>query len=165
MGAGRRAVESAAPLRYALLDARDGYTGTASDVASLRMVSERLWVTTADGILGLDPSRRERNPLAPQPSLLAVTGDDIAYPLTQPPLIRAGMTRLRFDFTAPALSRPERTKFRYRLDGVDHAWQSGAKSANASRAPGSRLVRLSAHGARCRHHLADRHQGGAGVRG
>ena len=35
--------------------------------------------------------------------------DELAYPLTRPPLIRAGTTRLRFDFTAPALSRPERS--------------------------------------------------------
>jgi len=53
IGAG--AVESGAPLRYTLLDVRDGYTGTAADVASLRMVGDSLWVTTTDGIVELDP--------------------------------------------------------------------------------------------------------------
>ena len=48
-------MESGAPLRYALLDVRDGYTGTAADVASLRMVGDSLWVTTTDGIVELDP--------------------------------------------------------------------------------------------------------------
>jgi signal transduction histidine kinase len=56
-----------------------------------------------------------------------VKGDDIAYPLAQSPHIRAGTTRLRFDFTAPALSRPERIMFSYRLDGVDQAWQTGTE--------------------------------------
>jgi ligand-binding sensor domain-containing protein len=142
----RRAVDAGAPLRYALLDARDGYTGTAADVASLRMVNDRLWVTTTDGIVELDPSRRERNPVAPQPSLLAVSGDDAAYPLTQPPLIRAGTTRLRFDFTAPALSRPERIVFSYRLDGVDQAWQTGSErsATYTGLAPGDYRFRLRA---------------------
>ena len=121
----RRAVETGAPLRYVLMGARDGYTGTAADVPSLRMVHGQLWVTTTDGIVEVDPARLDRNPLAPQPSLLAVTGDDVVYPLTQLPDIRAGTTRLRFDFTAPALSRPERIVFSYRLDGVDDAWQTG----------------------------------------
>lgn len=142
----RRAVDSGAPLRYALLDARDGYSGTAAGVASLRLVGERLWVTTTDGIVELDPSRRERNPLAPQPLLLAVTGDELAYPLTRPPLIRAGTTRLRFDFTAPALSRPERIVFSYRLDGVDRAWQTGSErsATYTGLAPGDYRFRVRA---------------------
>jgi len=123
----RRAVETGAPLRYALMGVRDGYTGTAAGVVSLRMVHGQLWVTTTDGIVEVDLARRDGNAPAPQPSLLAVTGDDVAYPSTQPPRIRAGTTRLRFDFTAPALSRPERVVFSYRLDGVDRAWQTGTE--------------------------------------
>jgi signal transduction histidine kinase/ligand-binding sensor domain-containing protein len=120
----RQAVEKGAPLRYALLDVRDGYTGSAADVPSLRMVNGRLWVTTTDGIVEVDPSRRDRNTVAPKPSLLAVMGDKVTYPL-QRPHIRAGTTRLRFDFTVPLLSMPERVMFSYRLDGVDRAWQTG----------------------------------------
>ncbi|MCS0581151.1 histidine kinase [Massilia pinisoli] len=123
----RRAVETGAPLRYALMGVRDGYTGTAAGVVSLRMVNGRLWVTTTDGIVEADLARRDDTLPAPQPSLLAVTGDDVAYAPTQPPNIRAGTTRLRFDFTAPALSRPERVVFSYRLDGVDDAWQTGTE--------------------------------------
>lgn len=123
----RRAVETGAPLRYVLMGVRDGYTGTAAGVVSLRMVNGRLWVTTTDGIVEVDLARRDGTPPAPQPSLLAVTGDDVAYPLAQPPRIRAGTTRLRFDFTAPAPSRPERVVFSYRLDGVDRTWQTGTE--------------------------------------
>jgi signal transduction histidine kinase len=120
-------VETGAPLRYVLMGVRDGYTGTAAGVVSLRMVNGRLWVTTTDGIVEVDLARPAVTPPAPQPSLLSVTGDDVAYPFTQPPRIRAGTTRLRFDFTAPAPSRPERVVFSYRLDGVDRAWQTGTE--------------------------------------
>jgi ligand-binding sensor domain-containing protein len=123
----RRAVETGAPLRYALMGVREGYSGTAAGVVSLRMVNGRLWVTTTDGIVEADLAPRDVTPPAPQPSLLAVTGDDVAYAPTQPPAIRAGTTRLRFDFTAPALCRPERVVFSYRLDGVDDAWQTGTE--------------------------------------
>jgi signal transduction histidine kinase len=142
----RRAVETGAPLRHTLMDVRDGYTGTAADVTSLRMVNGRLWVTTTDGIVEVDPSRRDRNVLAPKPSLLAVTGDDVAYQLTQPPHIRAGTTRLRFDFTAPALSRPERIVFSYRLDGVDRVWQTGTErsATYTGLAPGDYRFRVRA---------------------
>jgi len=142
----RRSVDTGAPLRYVLLDARDGYTGTAAGVASLRKVGGRLWVMTTDGIVELDPSTRELSPAPPQTELVAVTGDDLAYPLTHAPTIRAGTTRLRFDFTAPALSRPERIVFSYRLDGVDKAWQSGAKrsATYTGLAPGDYRFRLRA---------------------
>ena len=142
----RRSVETGALLRYALMDVRDGYTGTAADVASLRMVNGLLWVTTTDGIVEIDPARRAGNPPAPPPSLLAVTGDDTAYPLTQAPRIRAGTTRLRFDFTAPALSRPERILFSYRLDGVDRAWQTGTErsATYTGLAPGGYRFRVRA---------------------
>jgi signal transduction histidine kinase/ligand-binding sensor domain-containing protein len=142
----RRAVDLGAPLRYELLDARDGYTGSAADVPSLRMVNGRLWVTTTDGIVELDLSRRERNLLAPQPALLAVTGDEVDYPLNRPLHVRAGTTRLRIDFTAPALSRPERVVFSYRLDGVDAAWQTGAErsAVYTGLAPGDYRFRLRA---------------------
>ncbi|WP_379755157.1 triple tyrosine motif-containing protein [Massilia suwonensis] len=142
----RRAVDSGAPLRYVLLDARDGYSGSAARVASLRMVNGRLWVTTTDGIFELDPSLRERNPLAPKPELVALTGDELGYPLTQPPLVRAGTTRLRFDFTAPALGRPERVMFSYRLDGVDTAWQTGSErsATYTGLAPGDYRFRVRA---------------------
>jgi hypothetical protein len=140
----RQAVERGAPLRHVLMDGRDGYTGTAAEVPSLRMVNGRLWVTTTDGVVELDPSQRDRHPVAPQPSLLAVTGDEVVYPPTQSPRIQAGTTRLRFDFTAPALGRPERLLFSYRLDGVDQAWQTGAeRSATYTRlAPGDYRFRV-----------------------
>jgi len=142
----RRAVDTGAPLRYELLDTRDGYSGTAAGVPSLRMVNGRLWATTTDGIVELDLSRRGAGPLTPQPALLAVTGDDVAYPAVGPLRIAAGTTRLRFDFTAPALSRPERVVFSYRLDGVDHAWQTSIErsATYTALAPGDYRFRVRA---------------------
>ena len=72
--------------------------------------------------------------------------DELAYPLTRPPLIRAGTTRLRFDFTAPALSRPERSatytglapgdyRFRVRAMNEDGVWCEGERTLDLHVAP------------------------------
>ncbi len=142
----RLAVDTGAPLRYTLLDARDGYSGTAASVPSLKLVNGQLWVATTDGILAFDPARRERSAPAPQPELVAVSGDALAYPLAGPLVIQPGTRRLRFDFTAPALSRPERIAFSYRLDGVDETWQTGSErsATYTGLAPGDYRFRLRA---------------------
>ena len=143
----RRSVENGAPLRYELLDALDGYPGSSDPLRnSLNLVGGRLWVSATGGVVELDPGRRERNPVPPQPALLAVSGDSTGYSLLQPPLIRAGTTRLRFDFTAPALRKPERIVFSYRLDGVDQAWQTSTErsATYTGLAPGDYRFRLRA---------------------
>ncbi|WP_173346220.1 sensor histidine kinase [Pseudoduganella dura] len=122
----RRSIESGAPLRITLIDALDGYPGTAAYQPSLTMVGNRLWISTSAGVVEIDPSWREINRIAPQVALLGLSGDGVAYPLVTP-RIRAGTTRLRFDFTAPSLRKPERVVFSYRLDGVDDVWQTGTE--------------------------------------
>ncbi|MBB3220541.1 sensor histidine kinase [Pseudoduganella umbonata] len=120
----RRSVESGALLRFTLLDALDGYPGSAAHQPSMTMVGKHLWVAASGGIVEIDPSTRDRNLIAPHVALLGLRGDGAAYPLLAP-RIRPGTTRLRFDFTAPVLRKPERVVFSYRLDGVDDAWQTG----------------------------------------
>lgn len=141
----RRSLGTGAPLRATLLDALDGYLGSAADGPSLTMVGNRLWVDTMGGIVEIDPAARQRNLYAPQVALLGLNGDGTMYSLAAP-LIRAGTTRLRFDFTAPSLRKPERVVFNYRLDGVDEAWQtSKERSATYTKlAPGSYVFRVRA---------------------
>jgi signal transduction histidine kinase/ligand-binding sensor domain-containing protein len=141
----QRSLESGVPLRATLLDSLDGYVGTAASQPSLTMVGNRIWVATSGGIFEIDPALRSRNRIPPQVALTGLSGDGVAYPLTAPH-IRAGTTRLRFDFTAPALRKPERVVFSYRLDGVDHAWQTGTERSTSytGLAPGAYRFRVGA---------------------
>ncbi|MCC2957540.1 histidine kinase [Massilia sp. IC2-477] len=141
----RRARENGAPLRATLLDALDGYVGSAADQPSLTMVGNQLWVATSGGILEIDPARREQNLIAPQVVVLGLVGDGTGYPLSAP-RIAPGTTRVRIDFTAPALRKPERVVFSYRLDGVDDAWQTGTErsATYTGLAPGAYRFRVRA---------------------
>jgi signal transduction histidine kinase/ligand-binding sensor domain-containing protein len=141
----RRSLETGALLRATLLDALDGYPGSAARHPSLTMVGNRIWVATSGGIVEIDPALREHNRVAPQVTLLGLSGDGTAYPLATPQ-IRAGTTRLRFDFTAPSLRKPERVVFSYRLDGVDDAWQTGTErsATYTGLAPGAYHFRVRA---------------------
>ncbi|MBO9716349.1 MAG: ATPase, partial [Pseudoxanthomonas sp.] len=57
---------------------------------------------------------------------LSVGSERIRYP-GQVRLAK-GTTALSIDYTAPALSVPDRVRFRYRLDGVDTGWvEAGAR--------------------------------------
>jgi signal transduction histidine kinase len=145
----RAAVERGVRLRYHLFDALDGYPGIARSFPrddSLLMVDGKLWIIGSGGIAQIDPRRQERNPVAPEPEILSVMGDGVAYPISGIPVIRPGTTRLRFDFTAPSLRKPERVMFSYRLDGVDSEWQtSSERSATYTElAPGDYRFRVRA---------------------
>ncbi len=141
----RRSLEHGAPLRATLLDMLDGYPGSAATAPSLTIVGNRLWAAASGGMVEIDPAVRARNEIAPQVALLGLSGDDIAYPLATP-TIRAGTRRIRVDFTAPALRKPERVVFSYRLEGVDEAWQTGAERSAmyTELAPGSYVFRVKA---------------------
>lgn len=88
----------------------------------------RLWVARLDGVSWIDPTHVPANPLAPVVSIEALHAADRGYPLATG-LVLPKLTRnLRFDYTAPSLTLPQRVSFRYRLDGADSDWQdAGAR--------------------------------------
>lgn len=62
-------------------------------------------------------------------------------------VLPAHTTRLEIDFTATALSTPERVRFRYRLDGQDANWRESAGTRQAvytNLAPGAYTFEVSA---------------------
>lgn len=93
--------------------------------AGARTPDGRLWFPTADGIVSVDPARIYNNP-HPPPVLIeeidiegksrSLNSDDA---LIQVP---AGRNRIGFRFTALSLTSPDKVRFRYRLEGVDHDW-------------------------------------------
>jgi signal transduction histidine kinase/ligand-binding sensor domain-containing protein len=145
----RAAVEHGASLRYYLFDGLDGYPGVAQSMPrenSLIFIAGKLWVNTSGGIMQIDPKRREHNPVPPRPDFLALSGDDLVYHLSGRPAMRPGTRRIRIDFTAPSLSKPERLVFSYRLDGADANWQNTRERGvtYTSLPPGSYRFRLRA---------------------
>lgn len=117
---------------YELFNQQDGLAGPALQIRPGPTLQQdtagRLWVARLFGLSSIDPAHILRNKVAPTVSIQALQGGDKPYALT-PGLVLPKLTRnLRFDYTAPSLTSPQRVRFRYRLEGADAEWQdAGAR--------------------------------------
>ncbi|HSI50708.1 MAG TPA: two-component regulator propeller domain-containing protein [Ideonella sp.] len=91
----------------------------------------KLWFATTSGLFWIDPRHVPRNRVAPQVQVLALAADGQAQPLQPELSLAAGTHTLQIDYTATSLSVPELVRFRYRLDGVDTAWQAAGARRQA----------------------------------
>jgi signal transduction histidine kinase/ligand-binding sensor domain-containing protein len=90
--------------------------------AGARDEQGRLWFGTVDGVVRADPRRFPFNPAAPRMRIERVLAEDRPVPFTDTVEIPAGVRRAVVEFTAFALTAPERVHFRYRLEGLDDKW-------------------------------------------
>jgi signal transduction histidine kinase/ligand-binding sensor domain-containing protein len=111
---------------YELFDAGDGFPGMAQRIRPVPTLIQgtdgRLWFAGTLGVAWIDPERILRNELPPAVAILSVTTANRQYSSEGSLLLPKGTRSLQIDYTALTLKRPELTRFRYRLDGVDSAW-------------------------------------------
>jgi len=116
------------PLRFELFGRVDGYPGRAAYQGRTETAfsddGRHVWFVATGGIVGLDSADLRRNTVAPRPAVLEVASDDARYSTDRDVLLPPGSDNFRVRFTAPALRQPERTRFEYRLDGVDADWRA-----------------------------------------
>ena len=83
----------------------------------------RIWFLPWDGVSVINPRRLPVNPLPPPVHIERITADGAVYDpspgLRLPPLVRD----LAIDYTALSLVAPEKTRFRYKLEGQDPNWK------------------------------------------
>ena len=110
----------------------------------------RLWFATMKGLALVDPRQawqiQEPAPARIEEVVVAnrripfeqIEGDTLVVP--------AGNRRLQFVFTQPNFSDPERSRFQYRLEGLDSTWQDAAErsAAFADVRPGTYTFRVRA---------------------
>jgi len=84
----------------------------------------RLWFPTTRGVVVVDPMRLLLNDRPPPARIEDMLVDDLQASLNGPVRLKPGTRRIEIRYTAPALSSPERTRFRYRLDGFDEQWMA-----------------------------------------
>lgn len=85
----------------------------------------RLWFPTERGVVVVDPARLKPDDQAPKSRVEQMIADETRVDLAAAVRLQPGTRRLEIRFTAPNLSSPERTQFRYRLDGFDEQWIPG----------------------------------------
>ena len=127
-------------VKSTLFDSSDGVRTQSTPMGftpSVARLSEgRVWFATASGIGVVDPRRLSFNALPPPVHIEQIVADRRTYddaPLTVeggvrlPPLTRD----LQIDYTALSLVAPEKTQFRYQLEGRDRGWQDAGNRRQA----------------------------------
>lgn len=109
-----------------LFDARDGLTGAnqvefAANGAAIGG-DGRVWFTTVNGIVWIDPARLVRNIVSPPVDIQRVIADGRSFDNPTAVDLKPGTKSLEIDYTALSLTMPERVAFRYKLNGVDDHW-------------------------------------------
>ncbi|MGV7209941.1 two-component regulator propeller domain-containing protein [Oxalobacteraceae bacterium A2-2] len=144
-------VRDGRPVRYELFDGGDGIGAPISPVGPYPSLVEasngRLWIASNDGASTLDPGAIPRNPRAPAVEIRSVASDGKSYAPSSGLRLPEGSSSLQIGFSALNLTRPERTTFRYRLQGVDSGWQQTTSRREAfytNLAPGSYRFQVSA---------------------
>jgi ligand-binding sensor domain-containing protein len=79
----------------------------------------RIWFSTTSGLSVVDPLRAMSSAAPLLPRLEAVSVDGAPLDPRAPGRIPPGPRRVTFAFSGVSLSAPDRTRFRYRLDGFD----------------------------------------------
>ncbi|MDR1989357.1 MAG: histidine kinase, partial [Acidobacteriaceae bacterium] len=104
---------------YDTLDGLAGFPVQLSDRNAVRAADGTLWFITSRGISIADPRDLVASRITPKITIDEILVNDV--PLSDASL-PAGAAKLQIEYTAPELTYPLRTRFRYRLDGFDTDW-------------------------------------------
>jgi len=141
--------DAAYRVQFERLDYRDGLPGTASGItplqSAIRSSDGKLWFSTMGGTVAFDPAALPKNRLAPPVVITFLKADGQELALVDGLRLAPHTGALEIDFTALSYRAPERMRFRYRLEGVDSAWQEPERRRSAyytNLAPGQYRFRV-----------------------
>ncbi len=113
--------------------------------AGCRTPDGHLWFPNISGVVRADPAHVRFNNLPPPVQIELVTADAIALPLVDGAEVEPGRRQWEFHYTALSLLAPQRTRFKYRLEGFDKDWVDAGERRTAyytSVPPGSYTFRV-----------------------
>jgi signal transduction histidine kinase/ligand-binding sensor domain-containing protein len=93
--------------------------------AGCRTQDGRLWFPTSKGLVAVDPSNLETNPLPPPVRIEAMLVDDQPVALAADAArieIPPGRHRFEFQYTGLSFINPDKVQFKYRLHGLGTGW-------------------------------------------
>jgi len=90
--------------------------------AGFRSQDGQLWFPNIRGIVRVDPMHIRTNILPPRVHIEQVAVDGVPLPLADGAQVAPGPQQWEFHYTGLSLLVPQRSSFRYRLDGFDKGW-------------------------------------------
>lgn len=110
-----------------IFDFLDGLPGTTQQnppfPTAIEASDGKVWFSTSKGVVWIDPKRISRAPSQPPVSIESITANDQTYYRSFGLELPKGTSSFRIDYTGLNLAMPERTRFRYRLEGADDDWR------------------------------------------
>jgi signal transduction histidine kinase len=120
--------------RVRMFELADGLRSLSGVKRSRSVVADgsgRIWLSTSRGLSVVDPARLAARAVPAIVQIQALSAD--ANPITMGSEVRVppGHQRITLDFWGLSLALPDRTRFRYTLDGFDHGWSKPISSRQA----------------------------------
>ena len=91
----------------------------------------RLYFPTVEGLVEIDPRRLLTNPLPPPVVIESLVADGRAVPPRDGLVFEPGTQGFEIQYAGLAFGVPDRVRFRYRLEGLDHDWVDVGTRRNA----------------------------------
>jgi signal transduction histidine kinase/ligand-binding sensor domain-containing protein len=120
---------------YALFDKSDGLAGLPrmrSDRTSIQTHEGSLWFVTGEGLTLVPPEATKHDSNVLQVSIDSVTADERKVDAGHGVELPAGVDRLQIEYTALNLTSAHKTRFRYRLEGIETDWVDGGTRRQAA---------------------------------
>lgn len=118
-----------------VFDTEDGYPGIAQDRRPMPTITQgsdgKIWIATSLGAAWLQPDKIHRNVVPPSVYIRSVTADQKQYQVANGAQLPKGTRDFQVSYTALSLARPERVRFRYRLEGYDSTWTDAGNRREA----------------------------------
>jgi signal transduction histidine kinase len=109
--------------------------------------SGMLWFATTHGAVQIDPRSIVSNPVHPGVMIEEVLVEHQPVPLDEEVVLHPQASKVEFRYTGISFASPENIRFRYRLEGFDHAWREAGRERYAqytNLAPGRYTFRVTA---------------------
>ena len=113
---------------------RSRETATNSHPSAWRSRDGHLWFATPKGLVEVDPAHFPVNTVPPPVAIERLSVDDLPQPLRGADFwlrIPPGRVHFEFDYAALSFIAPQKVRYRYMLEGFDHAWTEAGSRRTA----------------------------------
>jgi PAS domain S-box-containing protein len=112
-------------------DAAKSLDTTEVEYAGCKTSDGSIWFPSHQGVVMIDPTNIFINPVLPPVHIQQVRANGVELTADSHPELLPGKGELEFQFIAVSFIAPQKTRFRYQLEGYDHTWVEAGERRSA----------------------------------